>query len=144
MKSFASPLPVQTAAKSPVLAFPAYAISSTKVKEGRAFCHANFFYFTYKDGVITCRVGLRDDTVQIGKGIGNYRYATFHVAVMYSQAAGSVGIPLRIGEEFGERLLLLEQYADTKPSALTNMQIGFGQVVDAHQYQRRVQRNRTE
>ncbi len=73
----------------------------------------------------------------MGKCIGQYRYATFHLTVMNVKAASGIGVAFGISEELGKRFLVLFQNARTKATAFANMQVGFRKVVDAHQDERR-------
>ena len=63
---------------------------------------------------------------------------------MNAEAAGGVGVAFRIGKELGERFLLFLQNAHAKASALAQMQVGFGKVINADQNQRRPQRHGAE
>jgi len=119
-------------------------ITSAKVQQGRPVRDGNFLHLSDKDGVISGCVGLHDSTVQARQRAGNNRGTTFHLTVMNGEAAGGIGITLRVGEEFGERLLLFPEDADAEASAIAHVKVGFGKVINAHQHQRRAQRHRTK
>src|SRR5271165_5193034 len=120
------------------------AVAPAEVKKWRAFVNANFFHFTDKDGVITSDVGLHNNAVEIGQGMGQDRDPTFHLVVMYVEATGGIGIALGIGKELRKGFLLFLKNADAETAAFAQVQIGFGEVIDAHQHQRRPQGYRTE
>ena len=112
-------------------------ITSPKVQQGRPVRDGNFLHLSDKDGVISGCMGLHDGTVQARQRAGNNRGTTFHLTVMNGEAAGGIRITLWVGEELGERLLLFPEDADAEASALAHVKVGFGQVINANQHQRR-------
>ena len=61
--------------------------------------------------------------------------------IFNAQPISRVRIALRIGKKLRQRFLLLLQHAHSKLAAVPQMQVSLGQVIDANQHQRRMQRH---
>lgn len=113
------------------------AVTSTKIQQRQSVEHCNFLNLTHKNRVVAGRVSLSHFTIEVGESAGDYWSAAPHVVVLDIEPARRIGIALRIGKELGESFLVFAQNANSKTPTLTDVEVGFGQMVNTHQDQRR-------